>query len=66
MKLYEFTAKGIYLGAVIVVLAKRKDEAMKLAKQWAKDNGVDPNTVEFFCQTPVDAPGVVYGWNGDY
>jgi len=47
-------------------LAKRKDQAERLAKKWAEENGVDPSTLELCDERTAELPSIVYGWNGDY
>ena len=66
MKCYKYTGKGLAIGAVVVVLAKRKDQAGRLAKKWAAENGVDPYTLKLCDERTAEVPSIVYGWNGDY
>ena len=66
MKFYKFHGDGLALGSVVVVMAKRVDQATRIAKKWASENGVDPETLELTNQEIVELPSVVYGWNGDY
>ena len=66
IKIYEFTADGLALGSTIVVSAKRKDTAIRIAKQWAKDNCIDSSTVGLVEVKDFELSSVVYAWNGDY
>lgn len=66
MKFYEYTGKGLALGATVVVMAKRKDVALRLARKWAEKNSVDPDTLKLVNEEVAELPSVAYGWNGDY
>ena len=66
MTAFEFTGKGLALGAVVVVLASHESTARKLAREWAELNRLDPETLELKKSSPTDSARVVYGWNGDY
>lgn len=58
MKFYEFTGEG----ATVIVMAKRKDVALRIAKQWASQNDLDPETFKLFDEKVVELPCVVCGW----
>lgn len=66
MKFYTFRCKGKALPAVVVVMAKELRTARRIAKKWARDNGLDDSTVDFDRSEVAELPSIVYGWNGDY
>lgn len=66
MRFYEFTGEGVALNSSIVVAAKRNDVATRIARKWAEENGLNPDTLEMVSVSKVGLPAVVYGWNGGY
>lgn len=67
LRVYSFVGEGRALGARIVIIAKEARQARRLAKEWAEEAGVDYDTFELdSSEKLIDAPAVVYAWNGDY
>lgn len=66
MKFFHFIGDGLALGAVIVVMAKRRDQAIRIAEKWATENHVNPSSLELKKEEVAELPSVVFGWNGDY
>jgi hypothetical protein len=67
MKIFEYSAKGLALGATIVIIGTRETNAKRAAAKWCSENGVDPGTLQLV-KTTVFTGGaqIVYAWNGDY
>ena len=65
---YEFSADGMALDAVVVVFASKYTDAVALARNWCLENNLNPNSLLLVHETPVNPskPCVIYEWDGDY
>lgn len=62
---HTYVADGLALQAKLVVLADGTDRALKIAKAWCDENGVQQHTLRLM-EITKPKEGVIYGWNGDY
>jgi len=65
-KLYEFSGEGTYLGAVVLVVAKRKDAAKKLVKEWCRESKLNFETFKLVSVSDADELGIVFSDDGVY
>lgn len=67
MSTYEFVGEGLALNSTIVVLARREDDAWRLARIWMIDHLLDHRTLGLVStKKAIETPDIVYAWNGDY
>jgi acylphosphatase len=66
LNVYHFDAKGLTLGAVVVVVAGNEKTATKKAKEWLEKSGLDPETIKLEHVEPFKSPMVVFACDGDY
>ena len=65
MRQFEFYGPGVWLGSVVVVVAKEEREAVELTREWAKSKNLNPDEFELRNVSEFTG-GLIYGWDGDY
>jgi len=53
------------MGSHVIVVAKRKDTAIKQVRKWAEEHSINPDAMELDSVEPF-TEGIIYEWDGDY
>lgn len=65
-KIYEFSFDGLWIAQKVLVVSTSREQAEFHARKRIKDEGFDPDTIEFVDVYEVGEGVVPYFNNGDY
>ena len=63
---YTYRGAGRAMPSVVVVAAEDEDTARVMAWTWAEEHGIAAGSMRLDIVARIEAPVVVYAWDGDY